>query len=99
MTIASMPMMVLDPTAAPDAETISLARRPATLDGRRIGLLANGKVNADELLESVLKLLAERFKLGAVTRCNKRIASSPAPREIIEMLARECDVVLTSTGD
>ena len=41
---------VLDPTVAPIPSSAVRAPRPDTLDGKTVGLLANGKPNADELL-------------------------------------------------
>ena len=43
-----------------------VAKRPDTLNGAVVGLLANGKRNADELLEMVHDVLADQFEFKAV---------------------------------
>src|SRR5687767_13483415 len=54
---ASMPsvarIIVLEPAAAPQPPLVELAKRPATLDGKRLGFLDNGKPNADVLLAAI----------------------------------------------
>ncbi len=99
MVVSTSSLEVLDPTAeAASAEGI-VADRPGDLDGKRLGLLANGKRNSEELLEAVYDLLSERYQFSGVVRRNKVNASRPAPKEMIEDLVRECDLVVTATGD
>ena len=90
---------ILDPTVEPVEAHGVMAPRPADLSGLRVGLLANGKRNADKLLDAVATLLAERYRLAEVVARNKGDASRPAPRAIVEELLGRCDVVVTATGD
>jgi hypothetical protein len=98
MTTATR-LTVLDPTVEPIPVHAIVAQRPTTLNGKTVGLLANGKRNAGELLEAVYEVLSDRFEFaGAVVR-NKGNASRPCPASIIEEMADQCDVVITASGD
>ena len=96
---SSTGLVVLDPTVAPLPTAGVVADRPTTLDGLTIGLLANGKLNSEEMLTAIHDVLADRFEFGAVVERNKQNASRPCPGDIIEELVDECDVVVTSSGD
>jgi len=90
---------VLDPTVAPLPADGVVADRPKTLDGARIGLLANGKMNSVEMLIALHDVLADRYEFGGVIERNKMNASRPCPEDIIDELVDKCDVVITSSGD
>ena len=90
---------VLDPTVAPLPTDGVVADRPKTLDGARIGLLANGKMNSVEMLIALHDVLADRYEFGGVIERNKMNASRPCPEDIIDELVDKCDVVITSSGD
>ena len=92
-------LQVLDPTVEPIPAEAVIAPRPHTLDGKVVGLLANGKRNADELLEMVHEVLADRYEFGGVVARNKGNASRPCPEDIVDELVENCDVVLTASGD
>lgn len=90
---------VLDPTVAPLPADGVVADRPKTLDGVKIGLLANGKMNSVEMLIALHDVLADRYEFGGVVERNKMNASRPCPEDIIDELVDKCDVVITSSGD
>ena len=92
-------LTVLDPTVAPLPADGVIADRPVSLDGVRLGLLANGKLNSEEMLTAIHDVLADRFEFGSVVERNKLNASRPCPEEIIDELIDQCDVVITSSGD
>ena len=94
-----MTLTVLDPTVAPLPADGVIADRPDTLDGVRLGLLANGKLNSEEMLTALHDVLADRFAFASVVERNKMNASRPCPEEIIDELVDLCDVVITSSGD
>lgn len=98
MTIATR-LEVLDPTTAPIPVSAVIAPRPETLNGTVIGLLANGKLNSEPLLEYVQEILADRFEFKAVVTRNKGNASRPCPTNIMEEMASQCDLVITASGD
>lgn len=92
-------LQVLDPTVQPIPADAVIAERPETLDGKVIGLLANGKINSEEVLALTQEVLADRYEFKGVVERNKRNASRPCPPEIIDELVEQCDVVITSSGD
>ena len=92
-------LRVLDPTVQPIPTEGVVAARPETLDGKVIGLLANGKLNSEEILALTQEVLADRYEFKGVVARNKRNASRPCPEEIIDELVEQCDVVITSSGD
>ena len=90
---------VLDPTVEPIPAHTFVARRPETLDGSVLGLLANGKANSVDLLSLVHEVLADRYEFKSVVTRNKGNASRPCPGEIIDELTEQCDVVISASGD
>ena len=92
-------IIALDPTVAPLPSEGVVADRPTTLDGLTVGLLANGKLNSEEMLTAIHDVLADRFEFAGVVERNKRNASRPCPEEIIDEVVDLCDVVITSSGD
>ena len=92
-------LQVLDPTVTPIPEHAVIAPRPDTLDGTVIGLLANGKANSVEILELVQEILADRFEFKTIVAKNKGNASRPCPADLLQEMADQCDVVITSSGD
>jgi hypothetical protein len=97
-----MPNAILDPTgtattsAAPTAAP--RAPRPASLDGKRVGLLINTKLNARPFLEEVGRLLAERYSV-TVTKRTKQNFAVPETDDAIKEMAAESDVIVTGVGD
>jgi hypothetical protein len=76
----------------------TLSPRPESLDGKRIGLLWNSKVNADIYLRRLQELLAERHQgLEFVWRA-KPTASKPMEPDVREDM-EACDLVVTAFGD
>jgi hypothetical protein len=92
-------LLVLDPTEKPVPAQSVVAPRPETLDGAVLGLLANGKRNADVMLSMVHEILADRFQFKDVVARDKDNASRPCPRNLMDEMARLCDVVVTASGD
>jgi len=95
-----MTLKILDPTVSPDAAADAVvAKRVADLDGKVLGLLHNGKVNGDQLLDLVRQELDARYGLRDVVVVRKPSASRVAEDEVLDRLARECDAVVTAIGD
>lgn len=92
-------LQVLDPTVEPIPAEAIVASRPDTLDGKVLGLLANGKPNSVEILDMVHEILADRYEFKQVIAKNKGNASRPCPADLMEEMAEQCDVVITSSGD
>jgi len=92
-------LQVLDPTVQPIPASAVIAPRPETLDGAVVGLLSNGKRNADVLLGMVHEVLADRFDFKDVMVRDKGNASRPCPTNLLQEMADQCDLVITSSGD
>jgi len=88
---------VLDPIGTVEHHVRALASRPATLQGRRVGILDNSKPNADVLLGRVAELLAART--GAQPARWWRKPGSSRPALMIDDVVAGSDVVLTGSAD
>lgn len=92
-------LTVLDPTSTPSIVTAGMAKRPESLAGKRIGLLANNKLNAEQLLDAIYDVLADRFEVSVSHRVNKGNASRPADPDLLKTFAAEIDVAILANGD
>lgn len=103
MTEAARMIEVLSPVAERRQREVPLAIRPATLDGKVLGLLDNGKPNAGRLVAAVGELLAARYRLAGVVKRSKSEgplgAAGPLPDEMRADLIRRCDLVVNAIGD
>jgi len=83
-----------------------LAPRPATLDGKVIGLLPNWRPSAIHVLQSLGALLRERYRVKDVImeqpvrelplRAGKLLDTM---KERLDSLVQRVDVVITASGD
>ena len=71
----------------------------ASLEGLRIGILENGKLNADEMLREVAALFVERHGSTIRVVASKKNASAPAPGTTLGQVAQEVDFLITGLGD
>ena len=93
----SDPIRLYDPTAEPRAILAPLAPRLASLQGKRAGILDNGKANAGTLMLAVTKILQERYGVTEVVKREKPVAGPPKP-EVLEALS-QCDFALVGSAD
>jgi hypothetical protein len=71
--------------------------RPASLDGLSVGLLDIGKARGDVFLDRLEALLQER---GLRTlRFAKPTFTKPAPVDLRQEIATQCDVVIEALAD
>jgi hypothetical protein len=97
-----MTSAILDPTGLSSRETatgLTLAARPASLAGARIGLLENGKQNAARFLEDVADVLRDRYGAGDATLRRKENFAQPAAPALVDELSAESDLVVIGIGD
>jgi hypothetical protein len=92
-----MSIRLYDPTAEPRAVAARLAPRLTSLQGKRIGILDNGKANADVLMLAMAKILQERYGAGEIVKREKPVAGPPRP-EVLDALA-QCDLALVGSAD
>jgi hypothetical protein len=93
---------MIDPTANPTGATVGippLAGRPADLRGATVGLLANTKKNAEQILDKVGDLLRRDHGVAQVVRRKKLSITDPVPDDILADLVEQCDVVVVGVGD
>lgn len=92
-------LVLLDPTSGPRVERRSRAPRPGSLHGLRVGYLDNGKRNSDRVLHHLDELLREQFDIAASLHRRKPSSGRAAPPDLVEEMARECDVIIPGVGD
>lgn len=91
--------VVYDPRGTVDAAPRPISKRPASLEGLRVGVLDNTKWNGRRFLEKTLALLQASEGLGEVTYYKKESFSKNAAPELIGRIAAENDAVITGIGD
>jgi hypothetical protein len=89
---------LLDPRAEPTVQDVRLAARPEDLRGKRVGLVENTKANSAALLEAVAEVLKDDLAPKEIVR-RKVPATMPASEEVLDELARDCDLVIEAVGD
>lgn len=94
-----MSFTVFDPTDGPAPQAFTKADRPASLEGKVIGILDNGKAKSDVLLRGVQELLRTETGIKDLLVLRKPSAYRPAPDEQLDELARRADAVITGIGD
>lgn len=97
-------MVFYDPTKAPrergaQQERGLAPRRFKTLDGARLGLVSNSKLNADKVLLAIGDLLKQRYQIESIVHERKANFSLPAPDDVIEKIVESSDVVIAGVGD
>jgi hypothetical protein len=94
---------IIDPTLGPDLgpedDWTTLAARPDSLAGLRVGLLANTKRNADVFLEEVAALLVDQYGAQVSVVTKKPSIVLPVSGDMVEWMRAECDVVVVGVGD
>ena len=92
-----MTRFVLDPTSERAPAQRERLPRLDSLEGRRIGLLDISKARGDVFLNRLEERLRER---GAdVTRYRKPTFTKPAPPDLRQQIAMQCDAVVEALAD
>lgn len=97
MTTADEARVYLDPTAERTPVDRSPAVRPASLDGRVVGLLDISKPRGDVFLDHVESLLVGRGL--RVLRFRKPTFAKVAPADLRHEISTKCDVVVEALAD
>jgi hypothetical protein len=89
--------ILLDPTSERTVASRQRVARPASLLGKRVGLLDIGKPRGDVFLDR----LEERLRAaGALTsRFVKPTYAKPAPTELRQQIAGQCEVLIEALAD
>jgi hypothetical protein len=91
--------IILDPTAAAGLSTQAPWRALDTLQGKTVGFIDNSKPNFNHLADDLAQLLVARHGAASVIRRRKLSASIPASESVLDEISRECDLVITGSGD
>ncbi len=92
-------MRLYDPTSSGPERNLSRAAALSGLEGKTIGILENGKLNAMEMLREVASLFEARHGCVMKGVYHKSNASAPAPEGVLERAAQEVDFLVTGLGD
>ena len=87
----------LDPTSEREPVARTLAPRPASLEGKVVGLLDISKPRGDVFLDRLDSLLRERGL--RVVRFRKPTFAKVAPVDLRHEIATKCDVVIEALAD
>ena len=82
-----------------EAVQFVLAPRPASLDGKVVGLLANNKPHSEALLRMMSDIIAERYSIKGIVEYNKGGHQWPATPEALKELSGQCDVMIHATAE
>jgi len=90
---------VLCPVGELRRASLAVPALPRDLRGLTVGFLDNTKSNFDRLVAEIGGLLVERLGVQRVVHRKKANAATPAAREIVEGLAKDCDLVFAGSAD
>lgn len=92
-------LKVLNPTIGPARGRTGVAPRPASLDGKTVGVIWNGRAYGDRLLHEAIDILKERYRVRDVLFREKPFLGNIAPEPLLAEMAAKADVVVTGVGD
>jgi hypothetical protein len=92
-------MKLFDPTSKPVQRQVAVARRPAALQGLRLGLVDNTKFNSDTLLHKLADRLHRRHGMTVSVTNRKRSPSHEIDEAGIRALRSQADLVVSGIGD
>ena len=96
--MATRILLVVPEAPAPGGEAVIAERRIETR-GIRLGVLDNGKGNADHLLRFIVERAKAAVAVESVVSLRKPAVNLPASAETIDRLAKEADVVVSAMAD
>jgi len=92
-----MSRYVLDPTGERSVAEREALARPASIEGRTIGLLDISKPRGNVFLDRIEQRLGEHG--ASVKRYKKPTFTKPAPVDLRHEIATECHVVIEALAD
>jgi hypothetical protein len=94
----SLRLVVLDPTVGEQIRATTPAKRLASLEGKRVGLMTNHKPMADVFLVYLGELLQKRYGVEWEL-IDKLDPSRIASRAILDSMAAKNHAIITGVGD
>ena len=88
----------IDPTFGNDKPKIALARRPADLADKVIGMIDNTKEQANIILQAMADALREQYGVARVIIRTKEHYTKVASRDLIDEMANEVELVVSALG-
>jgi hypothetical protein len=88
----------IDPTYIPKREIIPLAKRPASLAGKVIGMLDNTKEQADVIFKTIGDVLVERYGAARIVVMRKEHYTKPASVELLDTMAKDVQIAIAGLG-
>ncbi len=93
-------VQIFDPTAGPVTGKLVLVPRPATLNGKKLVVLWNGRSHGDKVFRSLIDLLKKKYRFEVVAFLKKPYVGNIAPKEFFDQIvAKKADAVLAGIGD
>ena len=92
-----MTRILLDPTGERNPAKRARLPRPKSLEGLTVGLLDISKARGDLFLDRLEERLRERG--ATVLRFKKPTFTKPAPRDLRQEIAVQCDAVVEALAD
>jgi hypothetical protein len=93
-------ILVFNPTGTKSGKEKVGAPRLSGIDGKRIGVIWNGKLGGDVFLSRVSEVLAERFGVKVVERVDDRGDTNRViDQAVVNRLVATCDAAVIGTGD
>lgn len=93
-------ILVFDPTGTKKGKEKIGAPRLSTINGKRVGVIWNGKLGGDVFLDRVSEVMKEHYGVTIVERINDRGDTNKViAQEVVNRLVATCDAVVIGTGD
>lgn len=94
-----MSLTLMSPKSATTQDVRTMAPRLTDLTGLRIGLLSNGKLNADVLLQETAACFTREHQCEVNALLDKPNAGKPAEPDQLKQIAQSSDFLITANGD
>ena len=94
-----MLIQLVDPKGGLWQPRRTYAPRRAATEGLTIGLLSNGKANAENLLAETARWFVDRHRCEALPIESKDDSSRTADPEMLHSIAERSDFLITAAGD
>ena len=92
-------MKLYDPTVAGPHHNRQRAVAIQSIEGQRIGILENGKLNATEMLIETASFFEQNHGCSIGPIHSKVNAGAPTPHETLKLAAENVDFLITGLGD
>lgn len=94
-----MSLIVFNPTSGPSLKDIQMAKRERSLDGSVIGLIDNGKMNSNTVIQNIAERLKDKHNVKELIVHKKKSFSHGLTEAEASLLANNCDFIISGVGD